>query len=218
MTPNNLLKNELAPDVPFCGLTFNWDFVFAFIAGSIIIMIFAWRRFREHSYDQKSLDYRVMQHLAPTDLRARSPMGRAYFVYVSCILFVYLSLTFFGELIFHLLNMSPVAGIQMDTSNIDLDNPNWPLTLAFAGPIAGRFADQKEVLLRRQGKGAITAMASWIYTTRRNGRLTGSPSIGQRRLAPRGFGSTTSAWVPLTLRCSGVSLVPILILSTSPLG
>ena len=128
---DNLLKNELAPDVPFSGLTFNWDFVFAFIAGSIIIMVFAWRRFREHSYDQKSLDYRVMQHLAPTDLRARSPMGRAYFVYVSCILFVYLSLTFFGELIFHLLNMSPVAGIQMDTSNIDLDNPNWPLTLAF---------------------------------------------------------------------------------------
>ena len=74
---DNLLKNELAPDVPFSGLTFNWDFVFAFIAGSIIIMVFAWRRFREHSYDQKSLDYRVMQHLAPTDLRARSPMGRA---------------------------------------------------------------------------------------------------------------------------------------------
>lgn len=97
-----------------------------------MISAFAWKRFRQRSFDPNSFDYHVLQELAPTQLRGTGPLRRAYVYYVFIMIAIYTGLTFFGGLIFSAINVLPVAGLQVDIKDNVLNGSSWPLTLAFA--------------------------------------------------------------------------------------
>ncbi|MQX41090.1 hypothetical protein [Sinorhizobium meliloti] len=121
--------------LPLMGVRPDWNFQLAFLFGALVIVVFAWQRFRQRSFDPSSFDYHVLHELAPTQLRGTGPMRRAYLYYAGTMLFIYTALTFFGELIFSAVNTIPVAGLQVDINRGTLTSPQWPLILAFA--IAG---------------------------------------------------------------------------------
>jgi hypothetical protein len=125
------LQPEKTRDLPMSGIVPETDFALAFLAGALIIAFFAWRRFRERSFEPGTFDYRVITELAPTQLRGRNPMLRAYMLYVGALLFIYIAFTFFGKILFDVSTYVPLSGLQFNAGSVDLKSPTWPLMLAF---------------------------------------------------------------------------------------
>ena len=123
-------------NIPFMGYSFSNDFYLALAGGAIIIVMFALRRFNTHSVDAHSIDVRALRELKPMDLRGGALMSQAYLRYVGVLLVIYLALTLFGSLVLQAINQLPaVAGLQVDTKNVDFESPEWPLLIGLG--IAG---------------------------------------------------------------------------------
>lgn len=118
-------------DLPLLAISLSTDFAIAFVFGAVLIAFFAFDRFNRRSFEPDSLDYRVLKEVAPMELRARDLMMRAYILYVSALLGIYVALTFFGQIIFELWNPIATAGFQFDKSPVDFDSPQWPLLVSF---------------------------------------------------------------------------------------
>ncbi|WP_192937131.1 transporter substrate-binding domain-containing protein [Sinorhizobium meliloti] len=116
------------------GVQFSQQFLIAFVVGLFFIVYFAWDRFNSKS-SNPNFRYRVMAQVNVADLGGTGALRRAYLIYLSTMLFLYVAMTFFGKLIVQTLNELRIVGIQVDASSLQFDSPLWPLTLAFG--IAG---------------------------------------------------------------------------------
>ena len=126
-----LLQPKSLPLLPFSGVSFEPAFLYAFSFGALFIMVFAWQRFRLRSYDVSAAHYRVLTELEPVELRGPTAMNRAYLIYVGILLAIYVLMTFFGKAILQTVGQLPIAGIQVDASELNFNSPQWPLLLAF---------------------------------------------------------------------------------------
>lgn len=122
---------QQAPDMPFMGYDLDNQFTLAFAAGAVIIFIFAVTRFNTRTADQHSFRYRVLQELAPMELRRGDLMWWAYIRYAMALFLLYAVLTLFGKITLDALNTLPITGLQVDTSNINFTSPQWPLLISF---------------------------------------------------------------------------------------
>lgn len=126
-----LLQPEHRRDLPFMQTRPDWAFWLAFIVGAVVIAAFAWRRFRQRTFDPSSFDYRVLREFDATQLRGSGPMRRAYAYYAGALIVAYVALTLFGGLIFNVAKVMPMAGLQVDVSDDVLNSAQWPLIIAF---------------------------------------------------------------------------------------
>ena len=126
-----LMQAQQPPPFPFMGLRFEPGFLVAFVFGLLFVAFFAWRRFKEKTFDAKSFSYRVLTELDLTALRGGAAMRRAYLIYAGTLVLLYLGMTFFGKLILETVGQLPIAGAHVDTSGLNFSSPQWPLMLAF---------------------------------------------------------------------------------------
>ncbi|NEH32599.1 type 2 periplasmic-binding domain-containing protein [Rhizobium ruizarguesonis] len=120
------------PQVPMMGVVFAKGFLYAFAFGCIFVAFFSYSRFRSRNRNPVGASSQVLRDLQIIDLGGQNSLTRAYFIYAGAMLILYVSLTFFGRLIFQATQMVPIAGIAVDVSELKFDSPQWPLTLAFA--------------------------------------------------------------------------------------
>lgn len=113
------------------GVRFDPSFLYAFAFGCIFVMFFSWPRFKSKGRNISATS-EALRNFDATDLGGQNSLHRAYFIYAGALLILYVSLTFFGKLIFQATQMIPVAGISVDIAELKFDSPQWPLTLAFA--------------------------------------------------------------------------------------
>ena len=162
-----LMQAQQQPPFPFMGLRFETEFLIAFVFGMIFVAIFAWRRFKEKTFDSNSFTYRVFNELDLTVLRGGAAMRRAYMIYAGTLIVLYLGMTFFGKLILETVGQLPIAGAQVDTSGLNFNSPQWPLMLAFGfaglAPLIPPLEVAETWLRRRahQAVGIPTASTSW---------------------------------------------------------
>jgi hypothetical protein len=146
------------PDFPKMGVSFEPQFFWAFLAGFVVVGVFAWKRFEDKTFDPTSFEYRVLTELKPTKLRGGSAMRRAYLIYAGTLLVLYLLMTFFGKLILQTLSALPIVGPQIDTGGLDFSSAQWPLLLAFGlaglGPLVPPLP-AFETWLRRRAHQAV---------------------------------------------------------------
>ncbi|TPE53030.1 hypothetical protein [Amaricoccus solimangrovi] len=126
------LELKTVPEVPMMGLVFANGFLLAAGLGAVFLLIFARQRFMEQQRNGgPDENFLVLTEIEAQDLGGSSALRKAYMIYASVILIIYLGLTFFGKLIFSLTKQLPVAGIDVDLNQIRFDQPAWPLTVAF---------------------------------------------------------------------------------------
>ncbi|MBB3559902.1 hypothetical protein FHX06_001213 [Rhizobium sp. BK512] len=119
------------PQLPMMGVRFEPSFLYAFAFGCFFVAFFSWPRFKARGRNINATS-EALRDFDPTDLGGQNSLHRAYFIYAGAMLILYVSLTFFGKLIFQATQMIPVAGISVDIAELKFDSPQWPLTLAFA--------------------------------------------------------------------------------------
>ncbi len=119
------------PQLPMMGVRFEPAFLYAFAFGCFFVAFFSWPRFKAKGRNITATS-EALRDFDPTDLGGQNSLHRAYFIYAGAMLILYVSLTFFGKLIFQATQMIPVAGISVDIAELKFDSPQWPLTLAFA--------------------------------------------------------------------------------------
>ncbi|EJJ24517.1 hypothetical protein [Rhizobium sp. CF142] len=119
------------PQLPMMGVRFDPSFLYAFAFGCFFVAFFSWPRFKAKGRNINATS-EALRDFDPTDLGGQNSLHRAYFIYAGAMLILYVSLTFFGKLIFQATQMIPVAGISVDIAELKFDSPQWPLTLAFA--------------------------------------------------------------------------------------
>lgn len=119
------------PQLPMMGVRFDPSFLYAFAFGCLFVIFFSWPRFKSKGRNINATS-EALREFDPTDLGGQNSLHRAYFIYAGALLLLYVSLTFFGKLIFQATQMIPVAGISVDVAELKFDSPQWPLTLAFA--------------------------------------------------------------------------------------
>jgi hypothetical protein len=119
------------PQLPMMGVRFEPAFLYAFAFGCFFVAFFSWPRFKARGRNITATS-EALRDFDPTDLGGQNSLHRAYFIYAGAMLIIYVSLTFFGKLIFQATQMIPVAGISVDIAELKFDSPQWPLTLAFA--------------------------------------------------------------------------------------
>ena len=88
-------------------------------------------RFKKHETKTDDFRYQVMRKAGVADLGGSAALRQAYLIYLITLLSLYVAMTFFGKLIVQTLNALNVVGIQVDSSSLQFDSPQWPLTLAF---------------------------------------------------------------------------------------
>jgi hypothetical protein len=122
------------PEVPLMGVEFASGFLYAFAFGCVFVLFFAWRRFKDDSGDKnkKTYGFKVISEIPVTQLGAAGALRRAYLIYAGTLLVIYIAMTFFGKLILEAVNTLPIVGVQVETSKLKFDSPQWPLMLAFA--------------------------------------------------------------------------------------
>jgi hypothetical protein len=120
------------PEVPMMGVHFASGFLYAFAFGCVFVLFFAWGRFQRKSGDGVGFGYRVMSEIPVAQLGGAGALRRAYLIYAGTLVVIYIAMTFFGKLILEAVNTLPMVGVQVDTSSLKFDSPQWPLTLAFA--------------------------------------------------------------------------------------
>ena len=126
-----LVQAQQPPPFPFMGFRFETNFLIAFVFGLLFVAFFAWRRFKDKTFDSKSFTYRVLSELDLTALRSSAAMRRAYLIYAGTLAVLYVILTFFGKLILETVGQLPIVGAQVDVGGLEFTNPQWPLMLAF---------------------------------------------------------------------------------------
>ncbi|MFV0244641.1 MAG: hypothetical protein ACK5IB_06430 [Qingshengfaniella sp.] len=143
------LRPERVPQLPFLQINFEREFQISFVIGIVLIALFAWRQFRHRTFEVDEGDYRIFNELDPADLRGRGPIFRAYLTYIGVLIVLFILLTFFGKLILTTIApVLPVAGLQVDVSNLNFDSYEWPLTLALAFVGANQILPQVGALER----------------------------------------------------------------------
>ncbi len=127
----HMLALESAPDVPMMGVEFATGFLVATAAGAVFLLFFARDRFMTQRRPAEEGASLVLAKLEARELGGGNALRKAYLIYATVLLAIYLALTFFGNLIFGLTNKLPVAGIEVDLTTIQFDQPTWPLAVAF---------------------------------------------------------------------------------------
>ncbi|MEH7837054.1 hypothetical protein V7796_15095 [Rhizobium laguerreae] len=125
------LQIQEMPQIPMMGVHFADRFLIAFAVGLLFIAYFAWDRFNTRQSSGLDFRYRVMKEIDVADLGGAAALRQAYFIYLVTLLFLYVAMTFFGKLVVQTLNELRVVGIQVDSSSLQFDSPQWPLMLAF---------------------------------------------------------------------------------------
>ncbi|PSS59702.1 hypothetical protein C6558_36610 [Ensifer sp. NM-2] len=118
------------PHIPMMGVQFAQQFLIAFLVGLLFLTYFAWQRFH-HQSNAPDFRYRVMKDVDVASLGGAGALRQAYLIYLTTLLFLYVTMTFFGKLIIQTLNELRIVGIQVDASSLQFDSPQWPLMLAF---------------------------------------------------------------------------------------
>lgn len=115
----------------FLGLQLENEFLAAAFFGILAIWFFATKTFNQPSFENDEATFRVLQAVEPSELRNRTLVRRSYVLYAGALIAIYLSLTFFGSIVFGLVNVIPnPAGLKVDVGAINFDSPAWPITLA----------------------------------------------------------------------------------------
>ena len=121
---------------PFVGIQVSWEFVAAFIAGTAVICVFAWRRFSEPSFDVNAPEFRDFKELTIWNLKDSASLRRGHHaIYCVFLVLIYAVLSFFGRMVFQLAAQLNVSGLQINVGTVDFDSWRWPLLLALG--IAG---------------------------------------------------------------------------------
>lgn len=147
------LQIQDASQVPMMGVKFSNDFQIAFVVGFVFVGYVAWTRFNAVQSEADGFRYRVMREVGVADLGGTSALRRAYFIYLATMLALYIAFTFFGKLIVQTVNSLNVVGIQVDSSSLQFDSPQWPLLLAFGfaglAPLVPQLRGAENWLFRR---------------------------------------------------------------------
>jgi ABC-type amino acid transport substrate-binding protein len=131
----DLLTPDARPNFPLVGIEVSLEFVSAFLAGALLICIFAWRRFSEPAYNVGTEAFRDFKDLTIWSLKDGYSLRRAYMIYCLALVFIFATLAFFGRVIFQLASQFQVAGLQVNVGTVAFDSWQWPLFLALG--IAG---------------------------------------------------------------------------------
>lgn len=126
-----LLQEQIAPQIPMMGIYIAPQFLYSFAIGCAFIGYFAWDRFKKRRTETDAFNLRIMKEVGVAELGGTGALRRAYLLYVTTLMALYVAMTFFGKLIFQTLNTLNVAGIQVDSTSLKFDSPQWPLLLAF---------------------------------------------------------------------------------------
>jgi len=126
-----LLQEQVAPQIPMMGIYIAPQFLYSFAIGCAFVAYFAWDRFKKRRTETDAFGLRVMKEVGVASLGGNGALRRAYLLYVTTLMVIYVAMTFFGKLIFQTLNSLNVAGIQVDSTALRFDSPQWPLLLAF---------------------------------------------------------------------------------------
>ncbi|WP_427145448.1 hypothetical protein [Rhizobium pisi] len=97
------------PQVPMMGVVFASGFLYAFAFGCFFVAFFSYSRFRSRNKNPILASSQVLRDLEIVDLGGQNSLIRAYFIYAGAMLLLYISLTFFGKLIFQATQMVPIA-------------------------------------------------------------------------------------------------------------
>lgn len=126
-----LLQEQVAPQIPMMGIFIAPQFLYSFALGCAFIGYFAWDRFKKRRTETGAFSLRIMKEVGVAQLGGTGALRRAYLLYVTTLMALYVAMTFFGKLILETLNNLNVAGIQVDSASLKFDSPQWPLLLAF---------------------------------------------------------------------------------------
>lgn len=127
----SVLQEKVAPQIPMMGIEIAPQFLYMFALGCGFIAYFAWDRFKKRRTETDAFSLRVMKEVGVAELGGTGALRRAYLLYMITLMAIYVAMTFFGKLILQTLNGLNVAGIQVDSSSLKFDSPQWPLLLAF---------------------------------------------------------------------------------------
>lgn len=173
---------------PFVGIEVSWEFVAAFVAGTALICVFAWRRFSEPSFDVNVQAFHGFRELTIWNLKDSVSLRRAYVVYCISLVAIYATLAFFGRVIVQLLDQFKVSGLQVSVGTVQFDSWQWPLFLALG--IAG-FAPlinplvPAELWLRRFSHGVVGIPTRLRETSiRLKTLIDGAPSEARKPKVP----------------------------------
>lgn len=81
----------------------------ALVFGATIIVFFAWDQFNRPSYDRSRELTRLIELLAPSDMRRRTVYWRAYIFYATILLLIYFVLCVYGALLLPLIGLDLVG-------------------------------------------------------------------------------------------------------------
>lgn len=123
-------ESSFVSDFPMMSIDINPAFLLAYVLGTVMIIIFAWNRFNQRTFEPRSIDQEVISTLAPSELRNRDVLVKAYAIYALCMIAVYTLLTYFGRLVLQLVGDFNVAGLSFDAQNLDFTRPEWPLVIS----------------------------------------------------------------------------------------
>ena len=90
------------------------DYLVALVFGAFIVVVFAWDQFNRPSYAQSRELTRLIELLAPSDMRRQSVYWRAYLFYAGILLLIYITLCAYGALLFPILGFD-IPGIEAPT-------------------------------------------------------------------------------------------------------
>ena len=103
------------------------EFVVSLLFGAVILVVFAWDQFKRPSYEASKELTRLIEFLAPSDLRNRRVYARAYAAYASILLLIYVVVCVFATV--------PVLGALGLAGGENLataQSPIVPLSIALA--------------------------------------------------------------------------------------
>lgn len=89
------------------------DSLVALLFGAVIVVVFAWDQFNRPTYEQSRELTRLIELLAPADMRQRTIYWRAYVFYAGILLLVYITLCAYGTVLLEPLGLLP-EGVSLD--------------------------------------------------------------------------------------------------------
>ena len=112
------------------------DYLVALIFGAFIVVVFAWDQFNRPSYAQSQELTRLIELLAPSDMRRQSVYWRAYLFYAGILLLIYITLCAYGALLFPILGFD-IPGVEAPTDVGMTEAPTVAPGLADAAAMTG---------------------------------------------------------------------------------
>lgn len=157
----------------------------ALIFGAVIIVFFAWDQFNRPTYEKSRELTRLIELLAPSDMRQRTVYWRAYMFYAGILLLVYFTLCAYGTVLLEPLGLLPDGLSAGDGGNIGATEAPTAASAVQNRPTTGYTPD------------ALTAVGQAL-----------SPEIGADEAQDTGWSLGIDPIVPLTVSLAIVGLAP----------